>query len=134
MDQAISANQNVFWHDRKRREDPNLDCYQRLRSGSDCQEGTENRAEFEALDTNVKAYGRRIALYAGEDGLDVYRRIIEKVDQFLKADAALMLEIGYAQGQAVRELLEQAGCFGEITVEKDFHNNDRIVSARKISS
>ena len=46
MDQAISANQNVFWHDRKRCEDPNLDCYQRLRSDIDCQEGTENRAEF----------------------------------------------------------------------------------------
>ena len=91
-------------------------------------------AEFESLETNVKAYGPRIALYAGEDGLDVYRRIIEKVDQFLKPDAALMLEIGYAQGQAVRELLEQTGCFSEITIEKDFHNNDRIAIAIKKSS
>ncbi len=91
-------------------------------------------AEFESLETNVKAFGPRIALYAGEDGLDVYRRIIEKVDQFLKADAALMLEIGYAQGQAVRELLEQTECFNKITIEKDFHNNDRIVTATKTSS
>ncbi len=91
-------------------------------------------AEFESLETNVKAYGPRIALYAGEDGLDVYRRIIEKVDQFLKPDAALMLEIGYAQGQAVRELLEQTECFNKITIEKDFHNNDRIVTATKTSS
>jgi release factor glutamine methyltransferase len=91
-------------------------------------------AEFESLETNVKAYGPRIALYAGEDGLDVYRRIVEKVDQFLKPDAALMLEIGYAQGQAVRELLEQTGCFSEITIEKDHNNNDRIVTAIKTSS
>jgi release factor glutamine methyltransferase len=91
-------------------------------------------AEFESLETNVKAYGPRIALYAGEDGLDVYRRIIAKVDQFLKPDAALMLEIGYAQGQAVRELLEQTECFNKITIEKDFHNNDRIVTATKTSS
>jgi len=91
-------------------------------------------AEFESLDRYIKAFEPRIALYAGEDGLDVYRRIIEKVDQFLKADAALMLEIGYAQGQAVRELLEQAACFTQITIEKDYHNNDRIVTATRTSS
>jgi len=90
--------------------------------------------EFESLDKNVKAFEPRIALYAGEDGLDVYRRIIEKVDQFLKPDAVLMLEIGYAQGQAVTELLEQTGCFNKITIEKDFHNNDRIVTATKTLS
>ena len=90
--------------------------------------------EFESLEKNIKAYEPRIALYAGEDGLDAYRRIIEKVDIFLKPDAALMLEIGYSQGQVVRELLEQAGCFGEVTIEKDFHNNDRIVIAEKTPS
>jgi len=91
-------------------------------------------AEFESLEKNVKAFEPRIALYAGEDGLDVYRRITEKVDQFLKPDAALMLEIGYAQGQAVGELLEQVGCFSKITIEKDYHDNDRIVTATKTSS
>jgi release factor glutamine methyltransferase len=87
--------------------------------------------EFKSLDKNIKAYEPRIALYAGEDGLDVYRRIAEKVDQFLKPNAALMLEIGYAQGQAVRELLEKANCFAEITIEKDPHDNDRIAIAKK---
>ncbi len=90
--------------------------------------------EFEKLDKNVKDYEPKLALFAGADGLDVYRRIIEKADSFLKADAALMLEIGYAQGQAVRELLEQANCFAGITIEKDPHNNDRIVTAIKTSS
>ena len=46
MDQAIPANQNIFWQHRERSEDSNLDCHQRLRSSSDCQEGTENRTEF----------------------------------------------------------------------------------------
>jgi len=40
-----------------------------------------------------------------------------------------MLEIGYNQGHAVRQLLEQANYFSEITVEKDLNNNDRILSA-----
>ena len=91
-------------------------------------------AEFEKLDKNVKDYEPKLALFAGEDGLDTYRRIVEKADAFLKPDGALMLEIGYSQGQAVRELLEQAGCFSKITIEKDFHDNDRIVIAKKIKS
>ncbi len=87
--------------------------------------------EFEKLDRNIKDYEPKLALFAGADGLDVYRRIAEKVDQFLKPNAALMLEIGYAQGQAVRELLEKANCFAETTIEKDHHNNDRIAIAKK---
>jgi release factor glutamine methyltransferase len=90
-------------------------------------------AEYEKLDKNVKDYEPKSALFAGADGLDVYRRICEKVDQFLKPDAALMLEIGFAQGQAVRELLEQTGAFAEIKIEKDYHNNDRIAIAKKRS-
>ena len=46
MDQAIPANQNIFWHHRECGEDSNLDCHQRLRFGGNCQKGTENRTEF----------------------------------------------------------------------------------------
>lgn len=88
-------------------------------------------AEYEKLDKNVKDYEPESALLAGADGLDVYRRLINKVDEFLKSGAALMLEIGYAQGHAVRELLEQTGAFTEIKIEKDFNDNDRIVTALK---
>jgi release factor glutamine methyltransferase len=36
-------------------------------------------AEFEKLNKKVKDYEPRLALFAGEDGLDIYRRIIERV-------------------------------------------------------
>jgi len=91
-------------------------------------------AEYENLDNNIKDYEPESALLAGADGMDVYRRIIEKVDKFLKAGAALMLEIGYVQGPAVTEMLEQTGSFAEIKIEKDSHDNDRIVTAIKMSS
>ena len=90
--------------------------------------------DFEALDKKVKDYEPKIALFAGTDGLDVYRRIIEAVDTFLRPGAALMLEIGYAQGPAVRELIEQAGVFAQIRIEKDIHDKDRIVTATKSGS
>jgi len=89
--------------------------------------------EYKKLEKNIKDYEPRIALFAGDDGLDIYRRIIEKADQFLKPDAVLMLEIGYAQGFAVMELLKQTGAFTEINIEKDLHDNDRVVTTRKIS-
>lgn len=91
-------------------------------------------SEYETLAANIKDYEPKSALLAGPDGLDIYRRLIEKVDAFLKPGAALMLEIGYAQGPAVRELLEQTGAFAEITVERDPNDNDRVVIARRISS
>jgi release factor glutamine methyltransferase len=87
--------------------------------------------EYEKLETNIKDYEPKLALYAGADGLDVYRRICQEIDKFLEPDAALMLEIGYAQGPPVRDLLEKTGCFSEIIIEKDDHDNDRIVTAIK---
>jgi len=88
-------------------------------------------AEYQALDKNIKDYEPPGALLAGDDGLDLYRRICENIDPFLKPAAALMLEIGYAQGPAVRDLLEKTGIFTEIEIEKDPQNNDRVVTAWK---
>ncbi len=90
-----------------------------------------SEAEYEALDKNVKDYEPRLALHAGADGLDFYRRISEKVDGFLKPDGILLLEIGYQQGDAVRTLFESAGTFAEVRVEKDLTRNDRIIVAQK---
>lgn len=87
--------------------------------------------EFEALEEKIKNHEPSIALHAGADGLDVYRRIIADVGKHLKAGGALMMEIGCNQGQAIRDLLAQAEIFGEITIEKDLSDNDRIVTARK---
>jgi release factor glutamine methyltransferase len=91
-------------------------------------------AEFEKLDKNVKEYEPRHALYGGKDGLDIYRRIISTVGDFLKPDGALMLEIGYAQGKSVQTLLETAGIFVSIRIEKDLAKHDRIVIAQRNSS
>ena len=90
-------------------------------------------SEFEKLDKCVKDYEPRLALFAGDDGLDVYRRIIDKADRFLSPDGALILEIGYAQGAAIKDLLEKTAAFAEINIEKDYNNNDRIATALKES-
>lgn len=95
-------------------------------------------AEFEKLDKNVKEYEPKLALFAGDEGLDIYRRIIKDVNQFLKPGAALMLEIGHKQGQAVKQLLEslasardRQASFSKVVIEKDHCGNDRVVIAKK---
>ncbi|MCL5278673.1 MAG: peptide chain release factor N(5)-glutamine methyltransferase [Planctomycetes bacterium] len=90
--------------------------------------------EYEALDRNVKDYEPRLALYAGQDGLDLYRRIVEKVREFLKPDGILLLEIGYQQGPAVRELLEQTSLFAPIRIDKDLQGHDRVVAAARAAA
>ena len=59
MDQAIPTNQNLFRHQHQCRQNPNLDSYQRLRSGCDCQERTQNRVEFERNPANSQHYAFR---------------------------------------------------------------------------
>jgi len=88
-------------------------------------------SEYEKLETNVKDYEPKKALHAGDEGLDVYRRIADQIAEHLKDDGALILEIGYAQGKAVRELMEDTKIFSEIKIEKDINNNDRVVTAKK---
>jgi len=80
---------------------------------------------------NVENHEPRKALYAGADGLDVYMRLIEQVDNFLKPDGVLMLEIGYDQADPVGTLLEKTGSFAEIKIETDYADNDRIAIAKK---
>jgi len=87
-------------------------------------------AEYEELEKNVKDYEPRIALYAGDQGLDMYRRIAERVTEFLKGDGALLLEIGYKQGPAVQQLLEQTGQFPCVKIDKDLSGHDRMVIAK----
>ncbi len=91
-------------------------------------------AEYEALEKNVRDYEPRLALHAGADGLDFCRRLSENVAQFLKPDGILLLEIGYQQGDAVRELLDRTGAFERMGVEKDLEKHERVVVAVRSSA
>jgi release factor glutamine methyltransferase len=85
--------------------------------------------EFAKLAKNVRDFEPRLALAAGQDGLDIIKRIVAEAGQFLKPTGALMLEIGNEQGPAVRRLLESEGRFAAVTIEKDYQNLDRLAVA-----
>ncbi|KPX65056.1 Release factor glutamine methyltransferase [Pseudomonas amygdali pv. photiniae] len=65
------------------------------------------------------------ALTAGSDGLDDLRTIIADAPVHLSADGWLLLEHGYDQGPAVRELLIRHG-FERIQTRRDLGEHERI--------
>ncbi len=85
--------------------------------------------EYEKLAPNVKNFEPKSALTAGHDGLDIIKKIIADADQHLKPTGTLMLEIGNEQANAARNLLETAGYFGNVKIEKDYSNLDRLAVA-----
>ncbi|MGA2070757.1 MAG: peptide chain release factor N(5)-glutamine methyltransferase [Sedimentisphaerales bacterium] len=85
--------------------------------------------EYEKLAPNVKDFEPKSALAAGQDGLDIIKRIIAETSRHLKPTGTLMLEIGNEQGNAVHKLLETAGCFDTVKIEKDYSNLDRLAVA-----
>ena len=68
------------------------------------------------------------ALFAGEDGLDVYRRLVPEAWGRLKLGGWLALEIGFGQGEALREMM--AGWSG-VEVLRDLAGVERVVVGRR---
>lgn len=82
------------------------------------------------LQREVKDYEPMMALDGGEDGLDFYRIIASEAADYLQKNGVIMLEIGYDQGKAVTEMLQETGSFVSIRCLKDLAGKDRIVVAR----
>lgn len=69
------------------------------------------------------------ALVSGIDGLDDIRSIIEQAPAHLMAPGWLLLEHGFDQAEAVRELLGNRG-FAEVHSRRDLANHERISLGR----
>ena len=84
----------------------------------------------DTLMSEVKDFEPRMALDGDKSGLVFYEKIIPEAKKRLTIGGNLLLEIGYDQGDAVRNLLEKEG-FIEIQIIKDYAHLDRVASAVK---
>ncbi len=84
-------------------------------------------AVIETLEPEVKTFEPYMALDGSEDGLAFYNRIVPGAKEYLYKSGYLLLEIGYDQGEAVKELMEKNG-YKDVQVIKDLGGNDRVVS------
>lgn len=87
-------------------------------------------AEIEDLSLEVR-YEPRIALDGGRDGLDFYRRIIMDSGRYLKSGGFLIMEIGFGQCPAIKNIFKASGNFQKTEVIKDYNNIDRVIVAQR---
>lgn len=93
--------------------------------------------EFAQLDDSVTRWEDHAALVADDNGLAIIKQIIAQAPQFIQTNEEmkqknipqLVIEIGYAQGAAVTELMKSAG-YHDILVHKDLEGKDRFVTGR----
>jgi release factor glutamine methyltransferase len=88
--------------------------------------------EAEGLDPEVRDWEPGTALFAGVGGLDVIRRLVPQAADALKPGGLLAMEIGAAQGAAVREIIETTNAFGAPRVRPDLAGRDRVVLAERL--
>ena len=88
------------------------------------------KKDIEELMTEVKDFEPMNALDGGEDGLDFYRVIVEQGKNWLKDGGGLFFEIGYDQGEDLRNLLKEFG-YTEVEIRQDLAGLDRVAMGRK---
>ena len=84
--------------------------------------------EADKVQDVVKHYEPHIAVFAGDQGLDVIRRLIPQSFEALRPGGWLLMEIGYSQSQAVMALL--AGWHNVHSIP-DLAGIPRVIAARK---
>ncbi|MGB6745915.1 MAG: peptide chain release factor N(5)-glutamine methyltransferase [Terracidiphilus sp.] len=87
-------------------------------------------ADRDALAVEVRDFEPAQALFAGADGLAIYRRLIPATFNALVPGGFIVLEIGYGQRASVESLLRDAG-FREIEFTADLQGIPRVASARR---
>ena len=87
-------------------------------------------ADIRGLDPEVRDHEPVTALDGDSDGLKFYRIIADGAKPHLKRSGGLYVEIGYDQGESVRNIFECAG-YTDIQVIRDYSGNERVVKCLK---
>lgn len=87
-------------------------------------------AESDSLSVEVREHEPHSALFAGEDGLAIYQRLIPEARALLIPGGWLVLEIGYGQQPAIEQLL-QDNSYSDIHFIADYQGIPRVACARR---
>jgi release factor glutamine methyltransferase len=84
----------------------------------------------DSLSVEVRDHEPSLALFAGADGLDIYRRLIPQAFAHLVPGGFIALEIGYNQSNSMRDLLSASG-FQTIEFVSDLQGIPRVAAAQR---
>ena len=85
--------------------------------------------EQDEIAAEVIKYDPQIALFAGRDGLEAYKRIIPNLAKFLNPDGLVVLETGASQSNQVKNMMNAVGLI-DAKIVKDLSGKDRLVAAK----
>jgi len=85
-------------------------------------------SEPEKAQREVREFEPKVAVFAGESGLEVYSRLAPQARVALKPGGWLVVEIGFSLAATVHELVKD---WAEVRVTPDLQGIPRVVAARR---
>ena len=85
-------------------------------------------AEADKVQKQVREFEPKIAVFSGQEGMDIYRRLIPQAYEHLRSRGWFITEIGYSEEAKVKELLQG---WEDTQVTADLQGIPRVVAARK---
>ena len=73
-----------------------------------------------------------IALFGGDDGLDIYRRFFKEVSAYLYPEGVILIEFGETQTSKLKEIAQAAFPDWHLMVYPDYAGLDRVLEIKKL--
>src|ERR1044071_7660860 len=90
-----------------------------------------SEAALAGLQREVRDHEPLVALSPGPDGLSVIRRLLTEAPAYLKPNGHLLMEIGFDQGEHVRDLIDES-VWSFLEIRPDLQSIPRIVVLQRL--
>jgi release factor glutamine methyltransferase len=87
-------------------------------------------ADEQGLQREVRDHEPRVALFAGPDGLDIYRRLIADAVRVLRPGGSLVLELGFGTSERVSAMFDRN--WRDACIAPDLAGIPRVLSAERV--
>lgn len=84
--------------------------------------------ELDVMDQSVIDHEPKSALFAEDEGLALYKKMAQNIEDYVATEGQIFFEIGYRQGEQVAELFKTAVPNAKVEVWQDFNGLDRVVA------
>ncbi|PZF87971.1 peptide chain release factor N(5)-glutamine methyltransferase [Listeria ivanovii] len=91
-----------------------------------------SEAEKETMSDYVLKNEPALALFAENDGLAIYERFVADLKFVLNPSFWVGVEIGYTQGEKVKQLFQKSYPHSTVVIHKDINSRDRYVTCSNI--
>lgn len=88
-------------------------------------------AGWNTVQPEVREFEPVQALLAGDDGLDIIRRIIAESPRYLRNDGSLILEFGRGQEQLIAQIIDDSPTFTQYAFAQDLEGVTRFVTMKR---